>query len=108
MDFTLGDWIIGAIGDSTLKFNGCLAELWFDTTWMDLTVTANRRKFRSAAGQPVFLGTQGQIPTGSQPLIYCSLPTKGLSVASFATNRGSGGGFTITGALDIGSSSPSD
>jgi hypothetical protein len=32
----------------------------------------------------------------------------GEAVANFATNRGTGGNFTITGTLDTASTSPSD
>jgi concanavalin A-like lectin/glucanase superfamily protein len=105
LDFTLADWIIGAIGDSSLKFNGCLAELWFNTSWMDISNSANRRKFRSAAGKPVYLGANGQLPLGTTPLIYQHL-LRGASADSFATNRGTGGGFTVTGALTTGSTAP--
>ena len=40
---------------------------------------------------------------GSQPLLYL-----GRDYANFQTNLGSGGNFTVTGALERGTTSPSD
>jgi hypothetical protein len=106
IDFTLADWIIGGLGDSSLKFNGCLAEFWFNFSWLDLSTVSNRRKWRTAAGKPAFLGLNGALPTGSAPAIYQRI-RKGELATTFVTNRGGGGGFTLTGTLDIGSTSPS-
>jgi hypothetical protein len=108
-DYTYPDWVVGATADGTIKFNGCLAELYFAPgQYLDFSVTANRRKFISAAGKPVSLGRFGEYPlNGIRPLVYQSL-RKGEAVANFATNRGTGGNFSITGTLDTGSTSPSD
>lgn len=88
-------------------FDGGLAELWFDTTYIDLSVEANRRKFIDADGKPVNLGDTGELPTGSAPLIYLRVED-GAAASTFATNLGTGGNFSITGSLGITSTSPSD
>lgn len=99
VDYTQSNWSVGAASDGTLKLNGCLAEHYFGAGQsLDLSVTANRRKFIDATGAPVDLGSDGSIPTGVAPLIYQSYRSGG-AVADFATNRGSGGNFTITGTL---------
>lgn len=103
--FTNADWSIGALADGTLKFNGALVDLWFNTSWIDLTVTANRRKFRNSVGKPIPLGTTGQFPTGSSPFVFDHL-TKGANASNFGTNLGTGGGWTIHGTLATGSSTP--
>src|SRR4029078_636750 len=59
------------------------------TTWMDLTSSANRRKFISATLKPVNLGSTDATPTGTAPLFYFGNPA-----ASFATNLGTGGYLT--------------
>lgn len=52
-------------------FNGCVSNLYFNIDErVDLTVQANREKFRTGAGKPVYLGATGQLPTGSQPAFY--------------------------------------
>jgi len=68
-----------------------------------LSIEANRRKFIDAIGKPVFLGSDGSLPTGVAPAMFFS----GDSTA-FATNRGTGGPFTLTGSLTNASTSPSD
>lgn len=100
IDYTSGATAIGALPlDGTLKFNGCIAEMWFSPTYIDLSIEANRRKFINADRKPVDLGDSGQNPTGNIPILF----TK-----NFATNLGTGGNFTITGSLDAASTSPSD
>jgi concanavalin A-like lectin/glucanase superfamily protein len=108
IDYTKADWAVGALASGTSKLNGAVAELYFAPgQYLDFSLVANRRKFISASGKPVHLGATGALPTGTAPLIYHHLDD-GEAVANFATNRGTGGNFTITGTLDTGSTSPSD
>ena len=108
IDYTVADWAVGAIANGSLKMLGPVAELYFAPgQYLDFSIVANRRKFISASGKPVFLGVDGSAPTGTPPIVYQHL-ADGESVANFATNRGTGGDFTITGTLDTASSSPSD
>lgn len=108
IDYTYANWSIGADVAGGNKFNGCLSELYFSPgQYLDFSLVYNRRKFISASGKPVFLGTDGSFPTGTAPLVYQHLGN-GEAVANFATNRGTGGDFTITGTLATGSTSPSD
>src|SRR3990167_6742542 len=107
IDYTEAQYTIGGSQDGGLLFNGCIAELWFaQNTYLDLSNVYNRRKFISASGKPVHLGTTGALPTGTAPIVYHHLDD-GEAVANFATNRGTGGGFPITGALVAADSSPS-
>jgi len=103
IDYTEGAFVIGATPAAVGRYNGDLADLWFHTSHIDLSVEANRRLFISAAGKPVNLGADGSTPLGVQPLVFLSGAT-----ASWHTNKGTGGGFTLTGALADASSSPSD
>lgn len=104
IDFTIADWAIGAVPNGTEKFNGDIADLWFmPGTYIDLSIEANRRNFISEDGKPVYLGPNGNYPTGSAPLIFLSGAT-----SSWHTNKGTGGGFTVTGALTESTTSPSD
>lgn len=99
---------VGADAIGNNKFSGCIAELYFAPgQYLDFSLVHNRRKFISASGKPVHLGTTGALPTGTAPIAYLHLDNA-EAVANFATNRGTGGNFSITGTLDTGSSSPSD
>lgn len=108
IDYSGTNWSVGLDGAFTAgQLDACLAEMWFTQSYIDLSVTANRRKFISATGKPVFLGSDGSLPTGSAPLIYFHLDD-GEAVENFAVNRGGGGNFTISGTLDTATTSPSD
>lgn len=77
---------------STL-FDGEISELWMDLRQhIDLSATVNRRLFIDTNGRPVVLGTVGQNPTGSAPIIY--LPNGNPS-----NNLGYGGNFANTGTV---------
>lgn len=108
IDYTYTNWSIGATVTGTSKQNGCLAEFYFaPNQYLDFSITDNRRKFISADGKPVNLGIDGSLPTGTAPIVFFHLdPAE--APADFATNRGTGGSFSITGTLTAGSSSPSD
>jgi hypothetical protein len=76
------------------KLNADLAYLWLMTgTRVDLTVASNLALFISN-GRPVSAGANGSTPTGSQPQIFLANP-----LATFQTNLGTGGGFTLHGTL---------
>lgn len=95
IDYTSGQFRVGASANGGVqKLNGCLSEVWFDTSYIDLSVESNRRKFISASGGYADLGANGENPTGSSPLVY--LPN---DYTAFQTNAGTGGNFTVTGAL---------
>lgn len=108
IDYTQTNWAIGAKTDGTLKWDGCLAEVYFAPgQFLDLSVVTNRRKFISSGGKPVYLGSDGSLPTGVAPIVYQRV-ADAAAVATFATNLGTGGDFSITGTLTTGSTSPSD
>lgn len=100
-------FFVGRHDFENYNFVGDMAECWFDDSYIDFSVEANRRLFYSATGKPVDLGSDGSTPTGSQPIIYLSV-RPGDVAADFATNRGSGGNFTQNGTLAVASTSPSD
>ncbi len=104
VDFTRSDWAnMGKVTTGGNKWDGDIAEYYMTNEFLDLSVESNRRKFISAGGKPVDMGSDGADPTGTPPLIFFSGPTVG-----WHTNKGSGGGFTENGALTDASSSPSD
>jgi len=103
IDYTIANWGVGGGLSGTNKFNGDFAEVWFATTYLDISISSNRRKFIDALGRPVNLGSNGSTPTGTAPIIYQTGAT-----ATWHTNSGSGGGFTENGELTDAATSPSD
>lgn len=85
-------------------YEGDLSEFWINTNFLpDITDVAVRRKFISALGKPVPLGTDGSVPFGSAPEFFFG------GVAAGYTNTGTAGAFSVTaGALTNASTSPSD
>ena len=103
VDYTRTQHQLGAVS-GTQRWNGCMGQVYINfAETMDLTVTANRRKFISATGKPVDLGIDGSVPTGTRPIVFFKDP-----VASIETNSGSGGTFSGGGSFTACSSSPSD
>jgi hypothetical protein len=85
-------------------YEGDAADLWIAPgQFIDFSVEANRRKFIDADGKPVSLGADGSTPTGTAPAVFFSGDS-----SSFATNKGTGGAFTLTGSLTDALTSPSD
>lgn len=104
IDFTTADAGIGAAANGNSKMQGHLADFWLDTgTFIDLSVEANRRKFIDEDGNPVYLGSDGSLPTGEAPDIFLSGDTE-----NWHSNKGTGGGFTENGALSDAGSAPGD
>jgi hypothetical protein len=72
----------------------------FSNVWIapgqivDFSVTANRRKFITAANKPVNLGVDGSAPTGVAPAIFFAGDD-----TTFGTNAGSGGSFKLVQSL---------
>ena len=90
-----GDWAVGAGTDGGSKINGCIADLYFNTVaTLDITVEANRRKFIDANGDPVDLGADGSLPTGTAPILALD-----QEFSTWHQNNGTGGGLTVTGEL---------
>lgn len=85
---------IGIRRSGVLPWIGLMSEVWFNTEYLDITVQANREKFRSSSGHPVNLGSNGSTPTGNQPLLYFH-----KQVPNWHDNSGSAGAFTMTGTL---------
>lgn len=103
IDFTRGGWHIAEKYDGTTRWNGLLCEVWFSTTYFDLTSPSNVQKFRTSGGKPADLGSDGSTPTGgTKPLVYFH-----SQVPNWHVNVGSGGGFTQVGTIvDGGSNKP--
>ena len=104
IDHTVTEHSVGADVDGNTMLNGCLYQVYLNIEdFIDFTVESNRRKFFSAEGKPVDLGSDGSAPTGNIPILFLFGPT-----VSWHTNLGSGGGMTENGELTDCADSPSD
>jgi hypothetical protein len=67
------------------SFDGCLSEFYVNLDErIDLSVLANRQKFRTAGGAAADLGVDGSTPTGAAPILYAAN-------GEFFPNQGYGG-----------------
>lgn len=85
---------------NSYQYSGMLGDVYFDTSYIDLS--ANNPFWNSDENKPAYLGKNGELPTGSAPLIY--LP---LRADSAGKNMGTGGDFTVNGTLE-GARGPSE
>lgn len=93
VDYTSTDHAVGGVPSGTSLLGADVAEVYFAPgQFLDFSNSTNRRKFISASGDPVSLGSDGSTPTGVAPILYL----KGQAT-TFATNLGSGGGMTTNG-----------
>lgn len=108
IDFSMAtpNLLVGKQSASAQYFNGRLGALWFNTSYIDLSVPANLAKFVTGTGidaKPVDLGANGELPTGTAPLIY--LPMYGNNAGK---NYGTGGDFTVNSGPYPGARGPNE
>jgi hypothetical protein len=106
IDFTPTQITIGASGSPAAYVDGRIGEVWFDTTYLDLSVASTLAKFVTGSGRtakPVNLGATGNAPTGSSPLLY--LPMVGSNAGR---NLGTGGDFTVNSGPYTGARGPDE
>ena len=93
LDFTSSDWSVAAGPNAGNKFDGSLADVWFNPgVYMDFANRGIRAKFYSAKNGPENLGQYGELPTGTSPLVFMS-----GAYSTWRLNKGKGGGFSATG-----------
>lgn len=99
------NWAVGATAGGVTKTNALLSQVYLNIAeTLDLSVEANRRKFITSSLKPVYLGKNGERPTGNQPILFLSAQPKQFS--TWKTNKGSGGGMTENGEITKASSHP--
>lgn len=92
IDYTRTNHVIGASVTGLQPFTGELAEIYLSlATYLDISSSTNREKLISSSRAPVELGTTANGPTGLQPILCLR-----NAAATFGTNAGSGGNFTVS------------
>ncbi len=93
---------LGAVWfDGTIAQAFYFCHFWWDDSFIDLSNAANWAKFFDGDNKPIYLGDNGELPTGSQPLHFA--PDGQLD-----NNLGSAGNWTKSGTIDQAPSSPTD
>ena len=87
--------------ESSSYVGGELSDLWFNTSYIDLS--SDNPFYDTETNKPKFLGESGELPTGSNPLIY--LP---LKASDAGNNLGTGGDFTVNSGPYTGARGPSE
>lgn len=107
VNFSGNQVVVGARADGVSNFfNGRLGGIYFDTAYIDLSVASNLAKFVTGTGidaKPADLGANGELPTGTAPLIY--LPMYGNNAGK---NYGTGGDFTVNSGPYPGARGPNE
>lgn len=96
LNYGFGRWDWDVSGALTSGAYPGIGDVWCASPpgFVDLSVTANRRKFINADLSPVDLGATGTAPFGYQPSIYLSVRPGGVAT-DILINRG-GGNPTLT------------
>ena len=90
LNWSLSNWAVGANTTGGELLTGQIAQLYVNqSTFVNLENSSVRAKFYNNG--PVDFGADGSIPTGTQPIVFMNNPA-----ASFGTNRGYGGNFSVT------------
>lgn len=91
-------WAIAQLSRTAPTNTANLANLWFSDTpgFVDPSMPGVRGLFFDGAGCPVFLGTDGSLPFGTQPPVFLTR-VAGTLPDTWAVNAGAGGPFAITG-----------
>lgn len=84
------------------RIDASIAELWFSTSFLDFSSSSIRNLFVNS-GFPTFLGINGQIPTGTSPIVY-----ENSNITNIGVNNGTGGNFSASGTFLTAVSSPSN
>jgi hypothetical protein len=94
IDYTVAQYVIGAAPAGGAKLTGDIYFLWFDpTTNLDFSDAAVRAKFPTQTTGK-FVGVNGELPTGSAPILFLGYG----SGTGWSVNRGSAtGSFTTNG-----------
>jgi hypothetical protein len=97
---------VGSSSGGDRFWNGRLGALWFNTSYIDLSIPANLTKFVTGTGinaAPVDLGATGELPTSTSPLLY--LP---MYANNTGRNFGTGGDFTVNSGPYTGARGPNE
>ncbi len=101
MDTDFGQSYFGQT-DVSQSLNAQVADFWiYFGQYFDLSVAANRLKWRTAGGRSAYLGVRGELPVGSNPHIFLSnnAGTFNFNVSKDTAGQSAGDFQTVNGTL---------
>lgn len=95
IDYTVAEYSIGANVAGSTQFSGDMYSIWFSAVdALDFDSQSVRRRFVTDNNTPIYLGANGELPTGTSPILFLGYD-KGVL---WAVNKGTGtGAFTVNG-----------
>ena len=102
IDWTRGSWAIGRyVSISSGYYDGGLAQLYLDDTYLNLSTNLSALY----DGGLVDFGAAGANVTGSSPILLLNIE-ESEAAADFATNKGTGGDFTLNNSPSVSPTNP--
>lgn len=93
IDFTTTEHSIGGSVSGANLTTGDIYLVWFDpTSALEFNTESVRRRFTDTNGVPLYLGNNGELPTGSRPVLYLGHGDSD----TWAENRGSATSTSFT------------
>lgn len=94
INYTVTEYSLGADIAGASKFTGDMYVVWFDpTTAQEFNTATVRRKFADPNNVPQFLGSHGELPTGTPPILFLAYSefnnwprNRGISTTAFVEN----------------------
>jgi len=94
VDYTETLWGFAANNDGTNELNGATTDFWFILDeFLDFDTQSNRRFFFGDAGEAVYTGDNGELPTGNRPDFYFTGDN-----TEYNLNKGTSSDFVVTGS----------
>ena len=110
IDYTVAEYRLGANISAGNKMTGDKYVIWFnETTNLEFNTESVRRKFADVNNVPVFMGSHGELPTGTPPILFLAYSdfnhwprNRGLATTTFTENGTPGAaGTTLYGQAAI-------
>ena len=110
INYTETEYSLGANALGSNKMTGDMYVVWFDpTTNLEFNTESVRRKFADVNNVPVFMGSHGELPTGTPPILFLAYSdfnnwprNRGLATTTFTENGTPGAvGTTLYGQAAI-------
>ena len=103
IDYATHNYTMGGGAPQTERGAMDASDFWFSTEYLDVNQESVSEKFVDSNGKPVFLGNNGELPSGNQPVVFFS-----GDASQWNINKGFGQGFNKVEPLTNSLTSPSD
>lgn len=98
---TTSEWVITS--NLQTPAQGAVGDIWFDNSYVNFDDETTRNGFQNSDGTWKYLGQNGELPTGSSPLDFLTVPAGGVPsdiLFGYGQNGGQDSWFLISNGLD--------